>query len=763
MPEYEYQNCRFTKDGKPFFVIASDYQYYRDRREVWEDRLTKLKELGVNVITFYTPWRHHLQINNGQIEYDFTGVTKDSRDLVTFLQMVERVGLLMVFKPGPFVHSELNVGGLPDLVTPTFNPNISGMRRYDDSPVRWCYDNAILPAPLGTTYDDLVKGWLSAVSPLVAPYAKPGGPLVAIQLNDETIFCCSNDPPWRLGYESSSMQFYHGLLQDRYGDIDNYNQSHGTEHTAFDFVHGPQPLLDRKGDLVRREGGADSGDMVTHCPQRQEDLLSYIDWAEHQWRLRRDVYVRYKDYVNIEVPYLTNYAGVTSPIEQNIPDHDEDEAEYFHPKMAKTYADWWFAMNRVDQDAADGSYEYGMISWLGVAAYDEDVFDRYVNTARRRRGINMEENWGFAAFYDERSKYPIVPVFQTLVSLAAGATGYDIYTGTSTDYWDDTLDRVTKKQSPTFPSDAPIDAQGNPGLLYDAAAMLNRWFNENGAALLECEPQPEVAYLLYAPYAAVASWVPDEDCWELADHDLPRCGYEALEPWSSSLQRAGYSPVMRELEEAPVEWMLQCQTVAMQMAFFMGRMEQEKLVAFIEQGGRLFVSGELPTVDLDWKPCTLLKDAVERAAQNGTQVTYRRENLFADARFADRLAESQILPRVTCSDQFRVLVHYNTEAGNTEAGNTEAGNTEGTGEQERFIFFFQMAESASNQAWLELDGERIEMQLGSKTCGVLRITDGKITAHFVKGQNEIAKTVSDIRIQYGEQTIEGQGDFASTE
>ena len=73
MTEYAYKNCRFTKDGEPLFVIASDYQYYRDRREVWEDRLTKLKGLGVNVITFYTPWRHHLQFDNGRIWYDFTG------------------------------------------------------------------------------------------------------------------------------------------------------------------------------------------------------------------------------------------------------------------------------------------------------------------------------------------------------------------------------------------------------------------------------------------------------------------------------------------------------------------------------------------------------------------------------------------------------------------------------------------------------------------------------------------------------------------
>ncbi len=60
---------------------------------------------------------------------------------------------------------------------------------------------------------------------------------------------------------------------------------------------------------------------------------------------------------------------------------------------------------------------------------------------------------------------------------------------------------------------------------------------------------------------------------------------------------------------------------------------------------------------------------------------------------------------------------------------------------------------------MELDGERIEMQLGSKTCGVLRITDGRIRAHFIKGHNEIADALADVRIEYGEQTIEGRGDF----
>ncbi len=723
MPKYTYENCRFYKDGEPFFVIASDYHYFRDRRDNWEDRLTKLKKLGVRLITFYTPWRHHLQMIDGTISYDFTGETKDSRDLAAFLKLLKSVGLLGIFKPGPFVHSELNVGGLPDIVTPTFNPEIPGMRRFDDSPVRWCYDNAILPAPCDPTYDHLVKGWLEAVCPQVAPYAGEEGPIVAIQLNDETIFCCSNDPPWRLGYEPSSMEFFHNLLRERYGNIRQYNASHGTDYPSFDFVTGPQPL-----DGERRE---------KHRPQRPEDVLSYVDWAEHQWRLRRDTYVHYKDdFVKIGVPFLTNYAGITPPIEQNIPEITPDNADVVPEKLAKTYADWWFAMNRVDQDVVDGAHEYGLISWLGVAAYDEVVFDRYVNTARRRRGINMEENWGFAAFYDERSKYPIVPVFQTLVSIAAGATGYDIYTGTSTDYWDDSLDRVTKKQCPTFPSDAPINEKGEPGMLYDAAAMINQWFNANGDALMHCDPENEAAYMLYAPYAAVASWVPDQDHWAIANHDIPRCGYEALEPWSSSLQRAGFSPIMQELETASVDWMLNCKSVSIHLAFFMGEAEQQKLAQVIAAGGRLFLCGELPTVDMNMNPCTVLKEAVEAA---GDHVSYHRENVFADGKFASRLAEAGLPPRVTCSDRLRVMMHY--------------------GENDTFAFFFNLQEGVDNLHWLEFDGIHIELKLGSKSCGVLRLTDGKIVSHLVKGANEIDKTTADIRIQCGEQVIEGQGDL----
>jgi len=257
--------------------------------------------------------------------------------------------------------------------------------------------------------------------------------------------------------------------------------------------------------------------------------------------------------------------------------------------------------------------------------------------------------------------------------------------------------------------------------------------------LLDCEPENDAAFLLYAPYAAVASWVPDDEHWAIAEHDLPRCGYEAFEPWSSSLLRAGYSPVAQQLETATLDWMLSCKSVAIHSAFFMGKAEQQKLAELIRRRGRLFVSGELPSFDLDLKPCTVLKDAVEAAANNSQTVTYRRENLFADGEFAGRLLEAGIRSRVTCSNKLRVLVHH--------------------GEKDQFVFFFHFEDGAPHRQWFDLDGQRVEMQLGSRTCGVLQLVGGKIVSHLVKGHNEIDETTADIRIQCGDQTIEGRGDF----
>lgn len=728
MTKPTFRDGSFWVGDRPYFLVAAEYAFCRERRSDWRDRLTKLREAAVNTITFYIPWRHHLQLDGSRRWFDFDGQTKDSRDLRGFLDTVREFGLWLIAKPGPFVHFELNVGGLPDLVCPSYNPGVPPARRHHGRPAVWTYDASQLPAPLERTFDDLAREWLSAVGEVLRPYCGAEGPIVALQMNDETLYCTSNDPPWHIGFEPSGVRYYQQLVQARYGDIAAYNRLHGASHAAFEFVRPP----------ALPEAGASEG--ARACPGTREDLLLYVDWAEYQWRLRRDLYVRYKEYLGIDLPYLTNYAGLTPPIDENVPDLQESAKEPIPRDFARLYPEWWFAMNRIERDAGD--YHYGMISWLGVAAYDREVFDRYVNTARRARGPNMEENWGFGTLYDPRSRHALVPVYQTLVSLAAGASGYVIFTGTSSDHWDATLDRITKLQHPTFPSHAPIDEHGRRRPMYESARMLNRWFARHGAALLDCRQPIDVAYLLYAPYAAVSSWIPDERYWRLADESIPRCGREGCEEFSRAAAAGGYGFAMFELDAAPDELLESCGAVAMHLAFFMDAAAQRRLAAWIERGGRAFLSGPLPTMDLTWQPCTILRDAV-RASQAGgaSRVVYRESNLFADGAFDRVLAAAGVEPRLRASVGLRAFLHR--------------------GEREDFVFFFHFDGEGPHR--IEYDGRRIELRLGPKSCGVLRLQGDRIAAYLVKAHNEVEDIEADVEIRFGDQAIQGRGDFSSEE
>ncbi len=721
MQRITFRNGRFYKGDDPLFIVASDYHYFRDKRSHWADRLDKLKAADVNTITFYLPWRHHLRVDDaGRRSFDFTGETKDSRDVVTFMKLMAERGLYMIAKPGPFIHSELNIGGLPDITSPSFNPDITVCRAHDQSRVTWEYCRSELPSPFDQTFDDLTREWMTAVRPLLLPYLSDEGPLIALQFNDETVYCTANSPPWYMGYDEPSLGYFRKLLAEKYGDIGTYNRLHETTCAGFDDVTPPVlPVADDPAP----------------GPKRRGDLLAYSDWAMFQWRMRRDIYERYTQFLDIDLPYLTNYAGITPPIVENVPGQTDNV-----PKPTPydpVYAEWWFAHNRIDTDL--DFCEYGMISWLGVAAYDMTVFNQYINTARRAPGINMEENWGFAKLYDQRSKDGVVPFFQTLASVAGGATGYDIYCGVGTDYWDDTLDRITKLQCPTFPSDAPIDEHGNLQSLYPTAKLIDGFFAAHGSDLLKARLEADCTYLLCSDYAAVSSWVPDEKYWHIPDYEIPRCGHQGLEPFAIAMQEAGYVFDMTELEAASLERLLEERALAIHSAFFMAEADQDKLARYVEAGRPLFISGQLPTETERFEPCTRLKDAVE--ANAGKNVTYSQENLFSTGKIIAALGAAGIKPKVTYSDNMRAFVYRS--------------------ENDFFVFFFNFDVSGSHEKTIDFYGHTLSLTVGSKTSGLIRVRDNAVAAYVVKGVNEVEGITHTTVIRFKDQAIEVAGDGSS--
>lgn len=53
------KNGEFMLDGKPFQVLSGAIHYFRTVPEYWEDRLRKLKALGLNTVETYVAWNVH--------------------------------------------------------------------------------------------------------------------------------------------------------------------------------------------------------------------------------------------------------------------------------------------------------------------------------------------------------------------------------------------------------------------------------------------------------------------------------------------------------------------------------------------------------------------------------------------------------------------------------------------------------------------------------------------------------------------------------
>ena len=106
MSVFSYEGKEFLLDGKPYRVISGAMHYWRIVPEYWEDRLRKLRACGFNTVETYTPWNLH---ERSEGKFDFSG----NLDIVRYIELAEKVGLNVIVRPGPYICSEFDFGGLP--------------------------------------------------------------------------------------------------------------------------------------------------------------------------------------------------------------------------------------------------------------------------------------------------------------------------------------------------------------------------------------------------------------------------------------------------------------------------------------------------------------------------------------------------------------------------------------------------------------------------------------------------------------------------
>ncbi|CAI0419519.1 unnamed protein product [Linum tenue] len=186
---FEIAEDMFWKDGHPFRIIGGDLHYFRTLPEVymrhlyflslqcdlvvcfrsngsesfwakyWEDRLLKVKALGLNTIQTYVPWNLH-EPQPGKLSFE--GIA----DLVSFLKLCQKLDLLVMLRAGPYICGEWDLGGFPAWLLATEPP--LKLRSSDPAYLR------------------LVDKWWGTLLPKVAPLLyNNGGPIIMVQIENE--------------------------------------------------------------------------------------------------------------------------------------------------------------------------------------------------------------------------------------------------------------------------------------------------------------------------------------------------------------------------------------------------------------------------------------------------------------------------------------------------------------------------------------------------------------------------------------------------
>nr|HEV7953795.1 beta-galactosidase [Candidatus Acidoferrales bacterium] len=149
---------QFIVDGKPLQIISGEMHYPRVPREYWRDRMKKARAMGLNTIATYIFWNLH-EPEPGV--FDFSG----QNDVAAFVRTAQEEGLYVLLRPGPYVCSEWDLGGLPAWLLA--DPNIV-LRSTD-------------PKFIGPS-EKFLKRLGQELAPL---QATRGGPIIGVQVENE--------------------------------------------------------------------------------------------------------------------------------------------------------------------------------------------------------------------------------------------------------------------------------------------------------------------------------------------------------------------------------------------------------------------------------------------------------------------------------------------------------------------------------------------------------------------------------------------------
>lgn len=231
MSNVELRSGALIINGQPTILLCSSFFYFRMPRAYWRRRMQELKRSGYNAIDVYFPWNYH-EVTPGV--WDFSG----EKDVAAFLKLAAEEQLYVVARPGPYICSEWDGGGVPIWV----HMQSHAVRQYDEQ------------------YLAMFQQWMDRILPIIRTYQLGHeGSIVLLQLENELdLFPCRHAHRYMEAIRDMADHYaievpYVACVAGK-GDVDAATGS--VERIAPSFnIYPPfsEPTVEEKMEIIQKE------------------------------------------------------------------------------------------------------------------------------------------------------------------------------------------------------------------------------------------------------------------------------------------------------------------------------------------------------------------------------------------------------------------------------------------------------------------------------------------------------------------------------
>lgn len=568
----EIKNKQITIDGKPVLITCGEIHYYRVDKSEWQDRLNKLKETGCNAVATYVPWLWHEPVEG---QFDFTGKNRPETDLAGFIDLCTENGFYFFVRPGPFIMAEMKNEGLPYWVYEK-HPEII--------PIGWDEKEATTP-----TVDYLAPGFLQEVRKyyekvmeVITPRLYPnGGKIIAFQLDNEVgmLSWVSNTPD----LTDHLLNGFSRWLGERYGEDVESRYPFSLKESA------------ERNDAIRSP-------KEEYAAQLLKDLGYYM-----RYRFAKYIAIlrEYAEEFGVkDIPFVVNIhgtgggRGLTYPIGisqlyesyTQAPGYISGSDIYFGDLDMKTFQDLYIINGFMDAVHNDDQPLTSVEFNCGDGNFGETLGERYD---------------------------PSAADFKLRMCLAQGnrLINYYLFSGGTNARLDslvgDGNDRIASTGE-RHGFAAPIGPEGNYNYTFPRMSRVNQSVMAVGEKLAAMdEDRDDVSFAFIPDYYMTEYRYPGSEVMrEILSNIEANRGSGAWEIMGRAMLLNGYRFTAVDIQNKPIV-KDKTPVLALPSARYMDSGIQEKLVNYLQDGGKILLYGEVPLFDMEGKVCTILADALD--------------------------------------------------------------------------------------------------------------------------------------------------------